>query len=135
METRNPLFSSVALSRVPPCSANQSWNQLRFLLKLMSDWESRTLTISDWVLEFQAIDGTHDTPTSVEESLIEKEFILESSIMHTPAKRKKGPFGGKNMKVSTLLGRTKSMTGRFLMILVHHYAWRMPHPLEIPVAN
>ena len=30
----------------------------------------------------------------MEESQIEKEFILESSIMRTPAKRKKDSFGG-----------------------------------------
>ena len=61
--------------------------------EVMSDWPNRSLTISDWVLEFQAIDGTHDTPMSVEESQIEKEFILESSIMRTPAKRKKDSLG------------------------------------------
>ena len=62
--------------------------------EVMSDWEHRSLTNSDWVLEFQAINGTYDTPTSVDESQIEKEIILESSLTRTPAKLKKHTFGG-----------------------------------------
>ena len=84
--------------------------------EVMTDWESRSLTISDWVLEFQAIDGTYDTSTSVEESQIEKEFILDSSLMRTPAKRKRILLAVRNTRACVPLGRIRSSTGFFQMI-------------------
>ena len=62
---------------------------------VMSDWVSkRLLTSDDWSTEFQAIDGTLEPLTSAEEIQTESEFLVESSLMSTPAKRKKDSFVG-----------------------------------------
>ena len=63
---------------------------------VMADWESKRLTSDDWSTEFQAIDGTIEPLTSAEEIQTETEFLAESSLMRTPAKRKKDPFAGED---------------------------------------
>ena len=61
---------------------------------VMNDWESKTLSSTDWSTEFQAIDGTSEPLTSAEEIQTEAEFLVESSLLRTPAKRKKESFAG-----------------------------------------
>ena len=50
------------------------------------------LSLADWVLEFQAMDGTSEIPTSTEEIHTETDFLIESSILRTPSKRRKESF-------------------------------------------
>ena len=45
-------------------------------------------------MEFQAIDGTSEVLTSAEEFQTETEFLVESTLLRTPAKRKKDYLGG-----------------------------------------
>ena len=61
---------------------------------VMEDWTSKRLTSDDWSNEFQAIDGIIEPLTSVEEIQTESEFLVESTLMRTPAKRKKDSFAG-----------------------------------------
>ena len=61
---------------------------------VMVDWTSKRLTSDDWTNEFQAIDGIIEPLTSVEEIQTESDFLVESSLMRTPAKRKKDSFAG-----------------------------------------
>ena len=61
---------------------------------VMSEWESKYLSGEEWTTEFQAIDGTNQPLTSAEEIQTETDFLLESSLLRTPAKRKKDSFGG-----------------------------------------
>jgi hypothetical protein len=65
---------------------------------VMLEWESKTLTITDWSNEFQAIDGTSEVFTSAEEIQTETEFLVESSLLRTPGKRKKDSFGGEEFE-------------------------------------
>ena len=62
----------------------------------MSDWKGENLTIlADWSIgEFQAMDGTYETLTSAEEIQTETYFLLASSLLRTPGKRKKDSFAG-----------------------------------------
>ena len=62
--------------------------------EIMSDWESKTLTFDDWLIEFQAVDGTADPLTSVEEFHVETDFLSESTLARTPSKRRKDSFSG-----------------------------------------
>ena len=62
--------------------------------EIMSDWVAKTLSISAWTTEFQAIDGTSEILTSAEEFQTETEFLAESTLLRTPAKRKKDSFCG-----------------------------------------
>ena len=60
----------------------------------MSEWESKYLSGEEWTSEFQAINGTNQPLTSAEEIQTETDFLLESSLLRTLAKRKKDSFGG-----------------------------------------
>ena len=62
--------------------------------EVMSNWESQNMILADWITEFQAVDGINVHLTSVEDIQIESEFLVESSLLRTPAKRKKDSFGG-----------------------------------------
>jgi hypothetical protein len=64
----------------------------------MSEWESKTLTSTDWLTEFQAIDGTGEVLTSAEEIQTELDFLAESSLLRTPGKRKKDSFAGEEFE-------------------------------------
>ena len=61
---------------------------------VMSEWQSKSLSLADWSLEFQAMDGTSEIPTSTEEIHTETDFLIESSILRTPSKRRKDSFSG-----------------------------------------
>ena len=63
---------------------------------VMSEWQSKTLSLADWSLEFQAMDGTSEIPTSTEEIHTETDFLIESSILRTPSKRRKDSFSGED---------------------------------------
>ena len=69
---------------------------------VMSDWECKSLSFSDWSTEFQAIDGTSEPLTSAEEIQNESEFLAETSLMRTPAKRKKASFTGEEFDAYAL---------------------------------
>ena len=62
--------------------------------EVMSVRESKKLGLADWITEFQAIDGTNEQLTSVEEIQDEADFLVESNLLRTPAKRKKDSFAG-----------------------------------------
>ena len=62
--------------------------------EVMSEWESKKLVLADWITEFQAVDGTKEQLTSVEEIQDEADFLVESNLLRTPAKRKKDSFAG-----------------------------------------
>ena len=61
---------------------------------VMSNWESQNLSATDWSTEFQAVDGTNERLTSAEEIQTESDFLVESLLLRTPAKRKKESFSG-----------------------------------------
>ena len=63
---------------------------------VMTEWQSKTLSLADWSLEFQAMDGTSEIPTSTEEIHTETDFLIESSILRTPSKRRKDSFSGED---------------------------------------
>ena len=65
---------------------------------VMTNWESQSLSIVDWSTEFQAVDGTVEVLTSAEEIQTEAEFLVESSLMRTPGKRKKDSFSGEEFE-------------------------------------
>jgi hypothetical protein len=65
---------------------------------VMAEWESKNFSIIDWATEFQAIDGTNEVPTSAEEIQTESDFLLESSLMRTPGKRKKDSLSGEKFE-------------------------------------
>jgi hypothetical protein len=67
-------------------------------LDVMAEWEAKSFSIIDWATEFQAIDGTNEIPTSAEEIQTESDFLLESSLMRTPGKRKKDSFAGEEFE-------------------------------------
>ena len=69
---------------------------------VMSEWQSKTLTTDDWQIEFQAVDGTYEPLTSAEEIQTESEFLVESSLMRTPGKRKKDSFAGEEFEAYAL---------------------------------
>ena len=60
----------------------------------MTEWQPKTLTTDDWQIECQAIDGTYEPLSSAEEIQTESDFLVESSLMRTPGKRKKDSFSG-----------------------------------------
>lgn len=62
--------------------------------EVMAEWESKNLMLADWITEFQAVDGTNEHLTSVEDIQIETEFLVESLLLRPPGKRKKDSFGG-----------------------------------------
>jgi hypothetical protein len=42
---------------------------------VMSEWESQTLSVTDWSTEFQAIDGTSELLTSAQEIQTKSDFF------------------------------------------------------------
>jgi hypothetical protein len=66
--------------------------------EVMTDWDSKYLSITDWSTEFQAIDGTVEALTSAEEIQTESDFLIESSLLRTPGKRKKDSFAGEEFE-------------------------------------
>ena len=64
--------------------------------EVMLDWTSKTRGLADWANEFQAIDGTDDLIGTAEEVQSEAEFLVDSSLLRTPAKRKKESFGSES---------------------------------------
>ena len=56
----------------------------------------QNIALAVWTTEFQAIDGTYDLPTSTEELQTETDFLVESSLLRTPGRRKKDTLGGES---------------------------------------
>ena len=65
---------------------------------IMSEWESKKLTTTDWLTEFQAIDGTSEVLASAEEIQTESDFLAESSLLRTPGRRKKDSSAGEEFE-------------------------------------
>ena len=63
---------------------------------VMTEWQSKVLSTDDWTTEFQAIDGTSEPLTSAEEIQAETDFLADSMLLRTPAKRKKDSFAGED---------------------------------------
>ena len=66
--------------------------------EILSEWESKSLSFDDWLIEFQAVDGTSDPLTSVEEFHVETDFLSESTLARTPSKRRKDSFSGEEFE-------------------------------------
>ena len=65
-----------------------------------AEWESKKLSATDWATEFQAIDGTNEVLTSTEDIQVESDFLVESTLVRTLAKRKKDSFAGEEYEGS-----------------------------------
>ena len=69
---------------------------------VMLEWELKSLSPTDWSNEFQAVDGISEPLTSAEEIQTETDFLVESMLLRTPAKRKKDSFAGEEYEGAAL---------------------------------
>ncbi len=54
-----------------------------------ADWESQSLTLDDWNLNFQAVENTDDNLASSDDIKKQTSFLAKADLLKTPAKRKR----------------------------------------------
>ena len=64
--------------------------------EVMLEWTSKTRGLAEWTTEFQAIDGTDEILGTADELQAEAEFLVDSSLLRTPTKRKQDSFSSES---------------------------------------